>query len=220
MHENVIRVIRYIANQLEQSCDRVIKLDVKSLMTDVNYKLIGHEDYYSATGMARLAQIEELSKKLFNILSKIQNENSIISFEVNHNSYGSNSYKITALDNFENFVNRSLNTDVTQKKTPNSTREKIETSEKKKGSPSRFTKMIKSLKAKPEYNSPEKLWDFLYDEALKGSSDNQTFRGAYEFSEFEIKQNPKQQEISFKTFDSKTESSMKKSSFRNAYKKA
>jgi hypothetical protein len=90
-------------------------------------------------------------------------------------------------------------------------------------SPSRFTKMIKSLKAKPEYDSWEKLWSFLYSEASKGSLGNQAFRADYEFSEFEVKQNTQQQEISFRTVESKEEgegSSMRKTSFKNAYNKA
>lgn len=90
-------------------------------------------------------------------------------------------------------------------------------------SPSRFTKMIKSLKVKPEYDSWEKLWSFLYDEALKGNSGNQPLRDIYEFSEFEVKQNTQQQEISFRTVESKEKGgggSMKKTSFKNAYIKA
>lgn len=86
--------------------------------------------------------------------------------------------------------------------------------------PSRFTKMIKSLKAKPEYNSWEKLWNFIYNEAIKGTVGNQVFRDAYEFSEFKVKQNTAQQEISFETVESKKGSSMKKSSFKAAYNRA
>jgi hypothetical protein len=86
-------------------------------------------------------------------------------------------------------------------------------------SPSRFTKMIKSLKAKPEYDSPEKLWEFLYGQASKGASANQAFRDEYEFLEFGIKQGVLQT-IRFKTVESKGEGSMQKSSFQRAYRKA
>ena len=85
--------------------------------------------------------------------------------------------------------------------------------------PSRFTKMIKSLKAKPEYNSWEKLWEFLYAEAEKGTFGNQDFRAGYDFTDFEIKQGLLPA-IKFKTADSKSESSMQKSSFKRAYNKA
>ena len=85
--------------------------------------------------------------------------------------------------------------------------------------PSRFTKMIKSLKEKPEYDSWEKLWNFLYIEAGKTASDNQSFRDKYELLEFEIKQGVPQA-IRFKTVESKRESSMRKSSFKRAYTKA
>lgn len=89
----------------------------------------------------------------------------------------------------------------------------------KSASPSRFTKMIKSLKAKPEYNSWEKLWDFLCSEAGKAASDNQSFRDKYEFVLFEIKQGVPQA-IRFKTLESKDEDSMKKKSFKAAYNRA
>lgn len=89
----------------------------------------------------------------------------------------------------------------------------------KSSSPSRFTKMIKSLKVKTEYNSWEKLWDFLYIEASKGASANQPFRDKYELLEFEIKQEVPQT-IRFKTVESKGEDSMKKTSFKAAYNRA
>lgn len=120
-------------------------------------------------------------------------------------------------------LDRLLEEILNKKKTLNQKSTKtVINKESKKGSRgvSKFTKMIKSLKVQPEYDSEEKLWNYLYSEASKRVTENQDFRNLYQIIEFEIVPNPKQQEIKFRTDESKNGSSMKRSSFKTAYKKA